>query len=532
MGARVNRERRAAAVDRLAALRAAGSLSSVHVRLAAEGCGVSEQTVRRWMQPEAEGGPRRTGVLEYRLREADREAFAHFRGNIQAVYRARRAVVDGGGSAAGARVPAFLVAGWAGAPPVSRATLYRAFAREMTIGERAMWREGEDGLRRAQVYMTRPAVGRNVMWEMDHKNLPVLVLPPRGPAVTPWLTTIVDDGTRALVGWAIALTPHAGTILTALRMALAADPARGPFGAVPTGVRIDRGLDFAATAIRDVLAALCVHTLRLPAFTPHRKGKVERLNLTIDQTLLCTLPGYTRGPRTAAGKLYGPLSDAAADRAKAPDEPIGPMRIELFAQRFAAWERWYNTERPHRALNDATPLAAWQADTSALHRIGTDRLRHLLLAGVERTIQKDGIHFRSLAYIAPELHGRGGENVQVRYMPHDDRFIEVYQDGAHLCTAHPQGQLTAQQTEAFRAHARAETKRLSAARRRATKRTRTELVPLTGTDTTASEATVIPARAATALDVRTGEDVLRRRARSNLLGLHEPVALPPPGDTR
>jgi hypothetical protein len=43
---------------------------------------------------------------------------------------------------------------------------------------------------------------------MDHKNLPILVLPPRGPAVTPWLTTIVDDGTRGLVGWAIAITPH------------------------------------------------------------------------------------------------------------------------------------------------------------------------------------------------------------------------------------------------------------------------------------------------------------------------------------
>ncbi len=38
-------------------------------------------------------------------------------------------------------------------------------------------------------------------------------------------------------------------------MALVADPARGPFGGVPALVRIDRGLDFAAEAVGDALAA-------------------------------------------------------------------------------------------------------------------------------------------------------------------------------------------------------------------------------------------------------------------------------------
>jgi putative transposase len=60
-------------------------------------------------------------------------------------------------------------------------------------------------------------------------------------------------------------------------MALAVDPERGPFGAVPAGVRIDRGLDFAAEAVMNVLAALVVNPHRLPAFAPHRKGKVERI---------------------------------------------------------------------------------------------------------------------------------------------------------------------------------------------------------------------------------------------------------------
>src|SRR5271157_6316289 len=87
-----------------------------------------------------------------------------------------------------------------------------------------------EGHRAAGVYLTRPPGHRNETWEMDHKQLPILVMPPRGAACCPWLTTVIDDATRVLVGWAIALTPHTGTVLTAVRMALVHDPARGPFG--------------------------------------------------------------------------------------------------------------------------------------------------------------------------------------------------------------------------------------------------------------------------------------------------------------
>jgi transposase InsO family protein len=76
-----------------------------------------------------------------------------------------------------------------------------------------------------------------------------------------------------------------GHVLTALRMALTYDPDRGPFGAVPARTRIDRGLEFAARALEDALAALVVDQHRLPGFTPYRKGKIERIHLTIKQTL-------------------------------------------------------------------------------------------------------------------------------------------------------------------------------------------------------------------------------------------------------
>jgi putative transposase len=525
----VDSEQRAATVARLVHLREAGSLTTEHIRLAAAGHGVDERTVRRWLARSDQCRPTRPEW--YQLSPADREAYAYFRGNVTAVARARAAVLAGQAEAAGVPVPEFLVAGWAQARPVALRTLQRAFAEQMTPAERAYWASGEAGRRAAGVYLTRPWTPRNQVWELDHKELPILLLPRRGRAVKPWLTSVVDDGTRALLGWAITLTPSTATVLSALRMALTHDPTRGPFGAVPAAARVDRGLEFAAQAVTDALAALCVDPNRLPGYTPHRKGKIERLHLTIEQTLLSGLPGYTKGPRDAAGRLHGPLSDRARDRAAAEHAAerggVGPMRLERFvAERFAPWAAWYNTERPHSMLDGQTPLQAWLADDTVLHRVDAVLLRHLLLAGEDRVVQKNGVRHNNLAYVAAELHGRGGQVVQIRYMPHDDRWIEVYLDGEDLCTAYPQGQLTDEQVAAFREHAKAETRRLSAQRRRASRRTRTELAPLSDGQTAEQPSRLVPGAAAADVARARDDDALRRMASTSLLGLVEPYALP------
>ncbi|HUY51665.1 MAG TPA: transposase family protein [Streptosporangiaceae bacterium] len=132
-----------------------------------------------------------------------------------------------------------------------------------------------------------------------------MVLPPRGPDCRPWLSSAVDAGTRALVGYAIALYPNAGTVLTALRMALVHDPGRGPFGAVPAAVRVDRGLEFAASAVTGALNALCVTTDRLPPYQPHQKGTVERIHLTTSGPCSPRCPATPRGHGTRPGGCTG-----------------------------------------------------------------------------------------------------------------------------------------------------------------------------------------------------------------------------------
>ncbi|GAA2009185.1 hypothetical protein GCM10009838_89020 [Catenulispora subtropica] len=60
-------------------LRDSGQLEREHLRLVAEGLGVSERTVRRWVALDTPKEP-----APYELSETYREAFAYFHGNIAA----------------------------------------------------------------------------------------------------------------------------------------------------------------------------------------------------------------------------------------------------------------------------------------------------------------------------------------------------------------------------------------------------------------------------------------------------------------
>ncbi len=153
------------------------------VRLVAQGLGVTERAV--WLRLADAERPGHGSPSRFRLADTDRAAYIDFRGNVAAVHRARAAALAGRSSAAGVPIPEEFVQGWAGAAPVTLRTLQRAFAAEMTPAVAAGVRGGDRARRAKLVYLCRRASYRNQVWEGDHKNLPILVLPPRGRATTP-----------------------------------------------------------------------------------------------------------------------------------------------------------------------------------------------------------------------------------------------------------------------------------------------------------------------------------------------------------
>ncbi len=244
--ARISPEARRLAVDQLRALAAADGLRTDRVRQAAAGAGVTERTMWRWLgtEPQPPSAPR-----GYRLSAEDLDEYMARRGNAAAVWRARYGRGRG----------------------PSKRTLQRAFERELRPGDRAAIVEGAEGRRRHQIYLRWEAGHRNEIWEADHKELGVLVLAPRAQrAQKPWVTLFLDAYSRLIMGWAISLYPSAATVLAALGKGIRVDPERGPFGGVPSVLRWDNGLEFAAgslTAAAGVLAAAIVPTA---AYSPRR----------------------------------------------------------------------------------------------------------------------------------------------------------------------------------------------------------------------------------------------------------------------
>ena len=431
---------RDALVHRLLRLRDAELLQTQHVRSAARSAGVSERTVWRWLeQGTVRHRERRAPVLS----ETEREWVFATRGNIAA---AHRGAID------------------ADATSTSLAAFRRRVARDMTPGERAYARDGAEGRRRHDVYMRWEPRYRGQFYEADHKQMAIEVIVPRvHRPQRPWVTLIIDAFSRLIVGWALSLQPTQAEVLAALRAAVVDDPSR-PFGGVPEVLRVDGGLEFAAEAVEEACGAMAVLIDRTQPYSPWQKGKIERLNRTIDDTLLRSLPGWTDGPRAANGRLLG-----ANER----------LELKDFVELFARWVVDYNQRRPHAGLRGQTPLERWNEDAHPVERLPVEQARWMLMAGETRVLGKGGIEFRTKIYLPDRLSGLAGVELDVRYMPHDLRTIELYHEGKWLTTARRQDEITAEQRERELRDRSEKARALARRARRARRLVRQRLAPIT-----------------------------------------------------
>ena len=371
------------------------------------------------------------------------ELLLQWRGNVAAVYRQLRDE--------GERVS-------------SRQTLGRAFERTLGPIERDFARRGDPALRDRAVYLRHEARFRGECYEADHKQLSIEVLAPRAQRPRrPWVTLFEDQFSRLIVGWAISLRPTQAEVLAALRMAVTVDPERGEFGGVPAMLRWDRGLEFAANSIEQATLALGCVSRRTQAYSPWKKGKIERLNRTLEQQLLQGLPGFTGGPRDARGRLV------EQER----------WTLGRFVVAFADWVVAYNTRYPHSALAGRTPLEVWRSDPTAVRALEHQEARWMLLARTTHVVQKDGVHHNSEIYFADELWGMAGEEVEVAHMPHDRRWIEIFHHGRWLATGYPSSELDEDARVRALERRREDEKALRAWARRARRRAQLRVAPIT-----------------------------------------------------
>jgi len=109
------------------------------------------------------------------------------------------------------------------------------------------------------------------------------------------------------------------------------------------------------------------------------------------------------------------------------------------------WVDAYNAEHAHSALDGATPNDVWCSQTNEL-RFPDDEAIRLAMLSTGRTyrVQQAGVHFQNRYYTSPDLARQHliHRDVEVRYMPRDPSFIEVFVDGKWRATAFPHQSLT------------------------------------------------------------------------------------------
>lgn len=484
-------EVRASVVSALLAVRRAQTLPTWRVEAAAAELGVSARTLWRWLEiAESEDRLTRKPRASYVIGEDDVIELAYHRGNVSALWKARIAE---------------------GRPTPSVSVFRAAFARVLPPGRRAGLKSGERTRRDFDTYLPRPAGrSRNECWEGDHTQLAVHVQLPDQRVVMPWVTLFLDQATRALLGWAIAVTPSQESVLAALRAAIDVDVPNGPMGGVPAAIRFDRGKEFLAAAVGLAAASLAIDAKPLPPYTPHLKGGVERMNSSIEQLFLATLPGFVHGARGRDGRLVedGPL-----------------LGLEALVELFAAFVVDYNTVRGHQGLGGRTPLHAWNVDSTPLVVVPPRHLRHLLLARTDRTVTKRGVRLDGRVYNCAELCGWVGERVEVRYLPHHHHEVEIFRTGdragEHLATAVLVDELAADDVTRLLAHRASEarwlakTQRAAAARRRTRFAAMTQPGPLVATTTSTADRTAVER-------AHQADEALRRAASRSLVD-HGPI---------
>lgn len=258
----------------------------------------------------------------------------------------------------------------------------------------------------------------NEIWQADHNFMDIFVWDDQGQALKPVLTVILDDYSRAVVGYYLDFVPpSAQRTALALRQAIwHKKEANWLTCGIPEKLYTDRGADFISKRLQKISAELDIELIKGRPYYPQGKGKIERFFETMNQLLLSELKGYS-----AEGMP--------------PKEP--GMTLDEFRRVF---HEWLINEYMQRKNEDTgeSPFIRWSGKLQVPRMPASLDSLHMLLLTVpdERLVRKDGIHTNSLRYTNTELqHGYIREHIIARYDPSDVSRIFVFHDNKFVCEA-------------------------------------------------------------------------------------------------
>src|SRR5882672_2464574 len=304
--------------------------------------------------------------------------------------------------------------GWK-APPYH--SVYR-IVKQLDPALLTLAHEGSEAYRLAfDLLHRREAWASNEIWQADHTLLDLWVKQDTGPPARPWLSVNMDDYSRAVAGFRLSFhEPSAIQTALVLRQAIWNKPLpQWQICGVPATFYTDHGSDFTSKHLEQVGTDLKMALVFSEAGMPRGRGRIERFFRTINQMLLCGLPGYTPA---------GTPNEKTLLTLSACETQLRKFILDEYHQ------------RPHSETG-LSPQARWVAG-GFLPRLpaSLEQLDLLLLTVPKsRKVRQDGIHFQGFRYLDLTLAAYVGEQVIIRYDPLDMAEIRVFQGDKFLCRA-------------------------------------------------------------------------------------------------
>ena len=267
------------------------------------------------------------------------------------------------------------------------------------------------------IIFRREADGPNQIWQADHTLLDIWIFNEKNQLSRPWLTIIIDDYSRAIVGYYLSFqSPSAIQTALALHQAIwRKGDSKWPICGIPEVFYTDHGSDFTSKHMEQVSANIKMRLVFSTIGVPRGRGKIERFFQTVNQLFLNRLPGFISSPQKYSTPTMN-LTD-----------------LECKLREFILHD--YHHRR--HSSTQMTPYERW-SQNGFLPQMpeSLDELDLLLLTVAKsRIVHSDGIRFKGFRYMDVNLAAYVGEQVTIRYNPRDLAEIHVYYQEQFLCRA-------------------------------------------------------------------------------------------------
>lgn len=279
---------------------------------------------------------------------------------------------------------------------------------------------------------THEQVGRfeadypNQIWQSDHHLLDILIInPDTDKAQRPWITGIIDDHSRAIMGYYLSFEhPNSNSIALALHHAMMpkAD-SRWSMHGIPEIFYVDNGKDFRSKHISEVCLHFETERRSHEPYLARSKGKIERWFRTLEEMCIKYLDGY--------------VGSSPKDR---PQHVTPTLTLDLLQAEIVSFILDTYHERIHSETKEK-PRSRWQGSLKTVRTVEQqDDLDHLL-ESTSVKVQNDGIKFRGRYYadLAGKLSPFIGQTVRVFHNRNDHSWIRVWvpdvQGERFLCKA-------------------------------------------------------------------------------------------------